>query len=199
MPSATPACSRFRRSSSTSKSGRKIRSGSRWSSSPPAITAPQTARNVSLGTPSQSAHEVHARVSSTRVSPTSKTTARMVTAAPPPGASILPWRLMSGAILPGRPAQWLAGQPLRLEPRSLVDLLDAAQIEAIDEHRLDVLVSDPLLAEHRDGVDDGHEHLGCPVEQAIRLRSRVHEDRPRHPERRHLERYVVGHLVDPVR
>src|SRR5579875_1108333 len=57
------------------------------------MTAPKTAENVCRGTPSQSAHVPYSRVSSTRHSPTSKTTAWIttitLTAAPPvlsPGA-----------------------------------------------------------------------------------------------------------------
>src|SRR5580700_4975567 len=46
----------------------------------PAITAPSAAKNVSLVTPSQSAQSPHIRLSSTSVSPTSKTTRRTATA-----------------------------------------------------------------------------------------------------------------------
>src|SRR5262249_2747289 len=56
------------------KPGRKYWKASRWSS-PSAITAPNTAENVCRGTPSQSAHVPYSRLSSTSVSPTSKTTA----------------------------------------------------------------------------------------------------------------------------
>jgi hypothetical protein len=59
--------------------GRNRRIGSRWSVVR-SIIAPTTARKVSRGTPSQSAQSDQIRVSSTSVSPTSKTTARIVTA-----------------------------------------------------------------------------------------------------------------------
>ena len=58
----------------TSIPGRTMSNTARWSP-PRAITAPSVARNVSRGTPSQSAQSVQMRVSSTSVSPTSKTTA----------------------------------------------------------------------------------------------------------------------------
>src|SRR5690349_19026949 len=132
-----PAASRRRRSSRRSKSGRKIRSGARWSRLPLAIEAPQTARNVRRGMPSQSAQLDHARVSSTIVSPTSKTTAARLTA-PSPGLALR-------AVLPRRPAERAPGQLLRLEPGPLVDLLHAAQVEPIDEDRLDVRVAHPLV------------------------------------------------------
>ena len=50
-----------------------------------------------------------------------------------------------------------------------------------------------------DRVHDRDEHLGRAVEQAIRLRARVEVDRPDDAVGRHLERDLVGHLVDPVR
>src|SRR5580765_2855699 len=135
-----------------------------------AMTAPQTARNVSRGIPSQSAHADHARVSSTIVSPTSKTTARRVTGA-------------SGAVLPRNTAQRLSRKLLGLEPGPLVDLLDATQVEPVDEDGLDVRVADALITEHRDGLDDRDEHLGRSVEEPIRFRPGMEEHRADDPER----------------
>src|SRR5688572_17006688 len=107
-------------------SGRNSRNGSRWS--PPRwIVEPSTAKNASRPTPSQSAHSPQARVSSTSVSPTSKTTARTVTGALP----------SARALLPGDAAEALAGQLEVLLAGPLVDLLHAPQVEAIDQDRVD--------------------------------------------------------------
>ena len=54
------------------------------------------------------------------------------------------------------------------------------------------------VAEHRDRVDDRHEHLRRPVEQPVRLGAGMEEDRADDPERRRLEGDVVGDLVDPM-
>src|SRR4029079_12573965 len=147
--------------------GRNRRMGSWWST-PRSISAPTTARNVSRGTPSQSAQSDQIRVSSTSVSPTSKTTARIVT------------RRRLGAILPTDAAQRRARQLLVLQPGPLVDLLDATEVEAVEQDRLDVL-ADLLVAQERLGVGDRHEHLGRPVEEPVRLGTRVHQHRPRPP------------------
>src|SRR5215210_8055721 len=171
-----PASSRRRRSSRRSKSGRKIRSGARWSRFPLAIEAPQTARNVRRGIPSQSAQLDHARVSSTIVSPTSNTTARIVTR----GGG-------SAAILPGGPTERPPRQLLRLQAGSLVDLFHAAQVEPVDEDGLDIRVADPLIAERRHRVDDRHEHLARAVEEPVRLGARVKEHGPDDPKWRRLE------------
>src|ERR1700761_8690194 len=91
--STSPASARRRRSVTRSKSGLKYRSASR-NSRPVATIPPNTAENVCRGMPSQSAHWPCWRVSSTSVSPTSKTTASITRAvygrprrAPPVGGA----------------------------------------------------------------------------------------------------------------
>src|SRR5688572_7869636 len=120
------------------------------------MAPPSTAKKVSRGTPSRSAQIPQTRVSSTSVSPTSKTTALTVTwcgAGPSPGA-----------FAPRGPAQRLARQLLGPLAGPLVDLLHTAQVEPVHEDRRPLLRRQRPIPVVRHRVDDRHEHLGAAVE-----------------------------------
>ncbi len=153
------------------------------------MTPPSAAKNVSRGTPRRSAQTPHARVSSTSVSPTSKTTARI-------GIAPTPSTRRARTVLPTGAAEWGAGQGLGLDPGPTVDLFDATQVETIDQDRVHVLLGQRSAVRIRRGIHERDEHLRGPIQQPIRLGAGEQVDRPDDPERRDLERHVVGQLVD---